>query len=68
MARARRGGGAGHVLGGRGSSYVSREAYSALHIRISKALDTSFDVSEAENVANSDWAEDITAFSGDSAA
>ena len=47
---------------------VVREAYIALHIRVSKALDADFDVESSKNAANSDWAEDITAFSGDDAA
>ena len=37
-----------------------------MHLRISKSLDSTFDFETAENVANTDWAEDITAFSGDS--
>ena len=47
---------------------VVREAYIALHIRVAKALDADFDVESSKNAANSDWAEDITAFSGDDAA
>ena len=47
-------------------SVVTREGYVAMHIRVSKALDANFDVGESNNSANGDWAEDITAFSGDS--
>jgi hypothetical protein len=32
----------------------------AMHIRVSKALDAEFDVTTSDNVANADWAEDIT--------
>ena len=40
--------------------------YSPVHLRISKSLAVNFDFQTASNVANTDWAEDITAFSGDS--
>ena len=36
-----------------------------MHLRVSKALKAGFDLKTAENIANMDWAEDITAFSGD---
>ena len=41
---------------------VTRAGYAALHIRIAKVLNADFDKATAEDVANSDWAEDITAF------
>jgi hypothetical protein len=46
---------------------VTREAYIALHLRVGKALQSDFDVIASENNANMDWAEDITAFSGEGA-
>lgn len=46
---------------------VTREAYIALHLRVGKALQSEFDVKASENNANMDWAEDITAFSGEGA-
>ena len=46
---------------------VNREGYRSFHLRVSKSLEASFNMSKAEAVANKDWAEDITAFSGDSA-
>eukprot|EP01052_Picozoa_sp_SAG31_P039963 SAG31_NODE_5670_length_2392_cov_1.739206_1_plen_158_part_00 len=49
-------------------STVTRSGYVAMHMRVSKALDAAFDVEKADHVANADWAEDITAFSGDSSA
>ena len=49
-------------------STVARAGYVAMHMRVSKALDEHFDASQADHVANADWAEDITAFSGDSTA
>ena len=41
---------------------VTRAGYAALHIRIAKVLNADFDKATAEDVANSDWVEDITAF------
>ena len=46
---------------------VTRDAYIALHLRVGKALQSQFDVHDSENNANMDWAEDITAFSGEDA-
>jgi hypothetical protein len=46
---------------------VTREAYIALHLRVGRALQSDFDVQASENNANMDWAEDITAFSGEGA-
>jgi hypothetical protein len=45
---------------------VNREGYRELHLRVSKALSVTFDLEGAQAIANKDWAEDITAFSGDS--
>ena len=45
---------------------VNREGYRNFHLRVSKSLEVMFDMHTAEAVANKDWAEDITAFSGDS--
>jgi len=45
---------------------VNREGYRNFHLRVSKSLASNFDMDTAEAVANKDWAEDITAFSGDS--
>ena len=45
---------------------VNREGYRNLHLRVSKALAASFDLGNAESMADKDWAEDITSFSGDS--
>ena len=47
------------------SGLVTREGYIQMHLRTSKALSASFDIASGEDMANADWAEDITAFSGD---
>lgn len=47
---------------------VTREGYTQMHLRISKSLQPGFSLAQASDVANADWAEDITAFSGDSGA
>jgi Ca2+-binding EF-hand superfamily protein len=52
-------------FGGNGCD-VNREGYRNFHLRVSKSLEARFDMATAEAVANKDWAEDITAFSGDS--
>ena len=44
---------------------MTREGYIQMHLRTSKALSASFNLNNAEDMANGDWAEDITAFSGD---
>lgn len=46
---------------------VTREGYTEIHLRISKVLKAAFDLEAAKEIASKDWAEDITAFSGDSA-
>lgn len=38
--------------------------YRNFHLRVSKSLEAKFNMATAEAVANKDWAEDITAFSG----
>ena len=53
------------AFGGNGVD-VNREGYRNFHLRVSKSLESKFDMVTAEDVANKDWAEDITAFSGDS--
>ena len=45
---------------------VTREGYTQMHLRISKVLKASFDLDNAMAIAGVDWAEDITAYSGDS--
>ena len=45
---------------------VSRDGYNKLHMCISKYLVQGFTRTEAEESAEADWAEDITAFGGDS--
>ena len=45
---------------------VSRDGYNNLHMCISKYLVQGFTRTEAEESAEADWAEDITAFGGDS--
>jgi CRP-like cAMP-binding protein/Ca2+-binding EF-hand superfamily protein len=44
---------------------VTREGYEQMHLRVSKSLAVGFNLQAAKNSANQDWAEDITAFSGD---
>jgi len=46
---------------------VTREGYTEMHLRISKVLRAAFNILQAKEIASKDWAEDITAFSGDSA-
>jgi len=53
------------LAGSAGEGQVTREGYVQMHLRVSKALKAGFDLKTAENIANMDWAEDITAFSGD---
>ena len=45
---------------------VTREGYTQMHLRISKVLNQSTDLDSAMAIAGIDWAEDITAYSGDS--
>lgn len=45
---------------------VTRAGYTSMHLRISKAVTNAFTLEEAKRVAYNDWAEDITAYSGDS--
>jgi Ca2+-binding EF-hand superfamily protein len=52
-------------FGGNGVD-VNREGYRNFHLRVSKSLESTFDMETAETVANTDWAEDIAVFSGDS--
>eukprot|EP01043_Picozoa_sp_COSAG02_P038837 COSAG02_NODE_3025_length_7518_cov_30.632565_1_plen_947_part_00 len=47
------------------SGQVTREGYEQMHLRVSKSLGVKFDIQAAKCSANQDWAEDITAFSGD---
>ena len=49
-----------------GLQEVNREAYGQLHLRVSKALSQEewMDMVEGKNIANTDWVEDIAAFSG----
>ena len=51
-----------------GSGMVTREGYIQLHLRTSKAMSATFSIDDAQDSANDDWCEDITAFSGDSTA
>jgi Ca2+-binding EF-hand superfamily protein len=44
---------------------VTREGYEQMHLRVSKSLSVGFNLQAAKDSANQDWAEDITAFSGD---
>lgn len=50
-----------------GRGQITKDAYSQMHLRISKVLapGPEFDVKEAMEVTRHDWAEDITAFAGD---
>ena len=43
---------------------ITRPLYEQLHLRLNKALSATFDLADATTAANSDWAEDIAAFSG----
>jgi CRP-like cAMP-binding protein len=52
------------LAGPHGSDQVTREGYIQMHIRTSKALSASFDIDTAQDMANNDWAEDITAHTG----
>ena len=45
---------------------VTRPGYTEMHLRISKFLRASFGLEMAISIAQTDWAEDITAYSGDS--
>ena len=45
---------------------VTREGYISMHLRISKVLVFGFSLETATDMATNDWAEDITAYSGDS--
>ena len=49
-----------------GVQEVNRDAYGQLHMRVSKALSEEewMDLEESKNIANTDWVEDISAFSG----
>eukprot|EP01043_Picozoa_sp_COSAG02_P029902 COSAG02_NODE_1882_length_10539_cov_56.252203_3_plen_1220_part_00 len=49
-----------------GMGFVNREGYTAMHLRISKVLQHDFTYDDGADSAHADWAEDITAFSGDS--
>ena len=46
---------------------VTREGYISMHLRISKVLVFGFSLETATDMATNDWAEDITAFSGEGA-
>jgi hypothetical protein len=49
-----------------GQGFVNREGYTQMHLRVSKALRHDFTYEVGLDSAGIDWAEDITAFSGDS--
>ncbi len=49
-----------------GKGFVNREGYTAMHLRVSKVLQHDFTYDDGAASAHADWAEDITAFSGDS--
>ena len=45
---------------------ATREGYASMHLRISKVVCFGFTMEPAVQTASQDWAEDITAYSGDS--
>jgi CRP-like cAMP-binding protein/Ca2+-binding EF-hand superfamily protein len=49
-----------------GMGFVNREGYTQMHLRVSKVLQHNFTFDDGVDSATVDWAEDITAFSGDS--
>lgn len=50
-----------------GQGFVNREGYTQMHLRISATLQHDFSYDDGADSAAKDWAEDITAFSGDKA-